>query len=145
MAATTSALPGSGYPERAEAREGKLERLMTAVRYLTGKAGTAGKRLARIEAATDAAARGLEGLTDEQLLGRAAELRQRLRRAGFRDLALAGASFALVREAARRNVGQRHFGVQLIGGWAMLNGMLAEMETGEGKTLTATLTAATAA
>ncbi|MGA7986636.1 MAG: preprotein translocase subunit SecA, partial [Burkholderiales bacterium] len=55
------------------------------------------------------------------------------------------ACFALVREAARRNVGQRHFDVQLIGGWAMLNGMLAEMETGEGKTLTATLTAATAA
>jgi preprotein translocase subunit SecA len=50
-----------------------------------------------------------------------------------------------VREAAARSVGLRHFDVQLVGGWAMLNGMLAEMETGEGKTLAATLAAATAA
>ena len=145
MAASSSALPGTGYPERTEARESKLERLVTSARFLTGGASTAQSRLARIVGATDAAAAGLEALTDQQLLGRAADLRARLRRAGFGDLALAGASFALVREAARRNVGQRHFDVQLIGGWAMLNGMLAEMETGEGKTLTATLTAATAA
>ena len=145
MAATSSALEASGYPERAEAREGRLERLMTAVRYVTGGASTGRNRLARIVAATDAAAKGLEGLADAQLLARAAELRARLRRAGFRDLALAGQSFALVREAAGRSVGQRHFDVQLIGAWAMLNGMLAEMDTGEGKTITATLTAATAA
>jgi preprotein translocase subunit SecA len=145
MAATSTALGASGYPERAEAREGRLERLMSAVRYVTGGASTARNRLARIVAATDAAAKGLEGLTDAQLFACAAELRERLRRAGFRDLALAGQSFALVREAAGRSVGQRHFDVQLIGGWAMLNGMLAEMDTGEGKTITATLTAATAA
>jgi preprotein translocase subunit SecA len=50
-----------------------------------------------------------------------------------------------VREASVRAIGLRHFDVQLIGGWAMLRGMVAEMDTGEGKTLTATLAAATAA
>ncbi len=145
MAAGLSALRGTGYPERPEARLGRLERLMGAARYFTGWASSGVRRLARIVAATEAAAAGLEALTDQQLLERAAELRPRLRRAGFRDLALAAECFALVREAAGRSVGQRHFDVQLIGGWAMLNGMLAEMETGEGKTITATLTAATAA
>ncbi len=54
-------------------------------------------------------------------------------------------TFALVREQAGRYLGMRHHKSQLIGGWVMLNGMVAEMETGEGKTLTATLTACTAA
>ena len=145
MVASSSAALGAGYPERAELREGRLDRLVSALRYFTGGAGTGRKQLARIVAATDAAAAGLEALSDAQLAERAAELRPRLRRAGFRELALAAECFALVREAATRTIGQRHFDVQLIGGWAMLNGMLAEMETGEGKTITATLTAATAA
>ena len=144
-AASSSALRGTGYPERGETRDSKLERLVIAARYFVGGASTGKNRLARIVAATNAAAAGLESVPDQQLLQRAAGLRERLRRAGFRDLAMAGECFALVREAATRSIGQRHFDVQLIGGWAMLNGMLAEMETGEGKTITATLTAATAA
>jgi len=54
-------------------------------------------------------------------------------------------AFALIREAARRTIGMSHFAVQLQGGWVLLHGMVAEMETGEGKTLTATLPACTAA
>lgn len=54
-------------------------------------------------------------------------------------------SFALIREQADRCLGMRHHDVQLIGGWVMFCGMVAEMETGEGKTLTATLPACTAA
>ena len=54
-------------------------------------------------------------------------------------------AFALVRETAGQLIGMRHFDVQLKGGWIMLNGMVAEMNTGEGKTLTATLPACTAA
>src|SRR5678815_4509818 len=50
-----------------------------------------------------------------------------------------------IREAATRTIGQRHFDVQLLGGRVLLQGLIAEMETGEGKTLTATLPAATAA
>ena len=63
---------------------------------------------------------------------------------GFRD-ELVALSFALVSEFASRRLGMRHHDVQLYGGRVMLNGMIAEMETGEGKTLTATLPAATAA
>ena len=74
----------------------------------------------------------------------AAELRLALRRDGF-TVALVGKSFALVREVAGRTVGMRHFDSQIRGGWIILNGMIAEMETGEGKTLTATLPACTAA
>jgi preprotein translocase subunit SecA len=139
------ALGGSGYPERDEPRASKLERAMAAARYFTGRGGVGHKRLARIVAATDAAAAGLDGLGDGALLARAAQLRVQLRRSGLDDLQLAAACFALVREAAARSIGQRHFAVQLIGGWAMLRGMLAEMETGEGKTLAATLAASTAA
>jgi preprotein translocase subunit SecA len=58
---------------------------------------------------------------------------------------LVARSFALIRELAGRRLGMRHFDVQLLGGWAMVRGKIAEMETGEGKTLTATLPAATAA
>ena len=48
-------------------------------------------------------------------------------------------AFALGREASRRNTGQRHYDVQLIGGMVLHDGAIAEMKTGEGKTLTATL------
>jgi preprotein translocase subunit SecA len=143
MAVTSPALSGSFYPERGEVREGKLERFVTASRYLVGGAGR--NQLARIVAATDAAAAGLAGLEDGVLLARAQEFRTLLSRSGWADLQRVGACFALVREAAARSIGQRHFAVQLIGGWAMLRGMLAEMETGEGKTLAATLAASTAA
>jgi preprotein translocase subunit SecA len=143
--ASSSVLVGAAYPERHEPREGKLDRLLTAARYFTGRFSLGAKRLELIVAATDRAAAGLELLADQALLSRAAQLRQRLRREGFGSIDLAAQSFALVREAAARTIGQRHFDVQLIGAWAMLNGMLAEMETGEGKTITATLAAATAA
>jgi preprotein translocase subunit SecA len=67
-----------------------------------------------------------------------------MRQQGFSDKLLAR-SFAAVREASRRTLGMRHHDVQLIGGWTLLQGMIAEMHTGEGKTLVATLAACTAA
>ena len=57
----------------------------------------------------------------------------------------AGEAFALIREAASRVLGKRHYNVQILGAWAMLRGQIAEMRTGEGKTLCATLAVATAA
>jgi preprotein translocase subunit SecA len=141
--AAAGALAGSGYPERDELRLGGLDRLVASARFFTGRPGW--RRLARIVEATESAAAGLADASSQELLAQAAALRTRLRRSGFAELPLAARGFALVREAATRTVGQRHFDVQLLGGWAMLNGMLAEMETGEGKTLTATLAAATAA
>jgi preprotein translocase subunit SecA len=145
MTAAASVLAGSPYPERDEPREGKLERLLTALRYFTGSARTGRARLGLIVEATRAAGEAITSSSDDELRARAAALRSRLRLDGYADPALAGEAFALIRETASRVIGQRHFDVQLIGGWAMLNGMVSEMETGEGKTLTATLAAATAA
>jgi preprotein translocase subunit SecA len=84
------------------------------------------------------------GLSEAALRELARELKLQLRREGLSDELVAQA-FALVRETAGRLLGMRHFDVQLKGGWIMLNGMIAEMNTGEGKTLTATLPACTAA
>jgi preprotein translocase subunit SecA len=85
------------------------------------------------------------GLDGKQLQARTDELRYRLRQAGLSSDRLLIDAFALVRETAQRTLQMRHFDVQLAGGWAMLHGMIAEMETGEGKTLTATLPACAAA
>ncbi|WP_454692145.1 preprotein translocase subunit SecA [Achromobacter aloeverae] len=80
----------------------------------------------------------------EQLREKAAAAAYDLRCQGI-TAATAARAFALVREAARQTLGKTHFDVQVLGGWVMLQGMVAEMHTGEGKTLTATLPAATAA
>ncbi|MGI8428887.1 MAG: preprotein translocase subunit SecA [Solirubrobacteraceae bacterium] len=76
--------------------------------------------------------------SEEELGETAAELRERARNGESLDELLAEC-FALVREAGRRSMGMRHFDVQLIGGMVLHHGSIAEMKTGEGKTLTATL------
>ncbi len=80
----------------------------------------------------------LEKLSDEALRARTAEFRQRLAEGAELDDLLVEA-FATVREAAKRTLGQRHFDVQLMGGIVLHRGMIAEMKTGEGKTLVSTL------
>ena len=84
------------------------------------------------------------GLALDALQRAAADLSYRLKTSRLAR-PVVGETFALISEVAERMLGFRHFDVQLVGGWAMLNGMVAEMETGEGKTLTATLPASTAA
>src|SRR3954465_1072204 len=81
-----------------------------------------------------------ETSTDDELKERAQELKEEARGGASLDELLPEA-FALTREAARRTLGQRHFDVQLIGGMVLHDGSIAEMRTGEGKTLTATLPA----
>src|SRR5919106_911384 len=80
----------------------------------------------------------MELLEDSELREEADELRERARNGESLEDLLPEA-FALCREAARRSIGQRHFDVQLIGGMVLNDGSIAEMKTGEGKTLTATL------
>ena len=80
----------------------------------------------------------IQALTDEQLRGKTAEFRERLDKGETLD-ALLPEAFAVVREASRRVLGMRHFDVQLIGGMVLNDGKIAEMRTGEGKTLVATL------
>ncbi len=77
-------------------------------------------------------------LTDKELKEKTAEFKERLSKGATLDEILPEA-FALVREAAKRTIGQRHFDVQLIGGMVLHQGKIAEMKTGEGKTLVATL------
>src|SRR6201994_3369580 len=80
----------------------------------------------------------LTALSDEALKARTAEFRKQLAEGKTLDDLLVPA-FATVREAAKRTLGQRHFDVQLIGGMVLHEGDIAEMKTGEGKTLVATL------
>jgi preprotein translocase subunit SecA len=80
----------------------------------------------------------VEGLSDEALMARTAAFREQIAAGKSLDDLLAPA-FATVREAARRALGQRHFDVQMIGGMVLHEGRIAEMKTGEGKTLVATL------
>src|SRR3954467_5999672 len=77
-------------------------------------------------------------LSDEALKARTAEFRKQLEEGKSLDERVVPA-FATVREAAKRTLGQRHFDVQLIGGMVLHEGDIAEMKTGEGKTLVATL------
>ncbi|MDE1515168.1 preprotein translocase subunit SecA [Vibrio sp. dsl-7] len=81
-----------------------------------------------------------EALSDEELKAKTVEFRQRLEQGENLDQLLPEA-FATVREASKRVFGMRHFDVQLIGGMVLDGGQIAEMRTGEGKTLTATLAA----
>jgi preprotein translocase subunit SecA len=134
------------YPERGEiAQDEWLDRLGVAV---TGRISRyARSRPSRIHSIVDrvhrAAAR-YAGLSPDRLREAASELKRELRRQGLRDEPVAQA-FALVRETAEQILGMRHFDEQLIGGWILINGMVAEMHTGEGKTLMASLPACTAA
>ena len=80
----------------------------------------------------------LSALSDAELRARTAEFKRRLAEGEDLDDLLVPA-FATVREAAKRTLGQRHFDVQLIGGMVLHEGKIAEMKTGEGKTLVATL------
>ena len=82
----------------------------------------------------------LEPLSDHDLVGRTGLFRERLENGEPLDDLLPEA-FATVREAAKRTLGQRHFDVQLVGGMVLHQGKIAEMKTGEGKTLVATLAA----
>lgn len=138
-------MQGLAYPERQMPVTGKLDRwahtaltpVMRRLRAATIRRGTWIRQVTL--AGADCAS-----LRPEGIRGRARDLRASLTRAGFQP-ELAAQAFALVREAASRTVGMRHFDVQLLGGWILLTGRVAEMETGEGKTLTATLPACTAA
>ena len=80
----------------------------------------------------------MEALSDEALKGKTEEFRKRLADGATLDSLLEEA-FAVVREGARRALGMRHFDVQLMGGMVLHSGNIAEMRTGEGKTLVATL------
>lgn len=133
------------YPQREDLRDGWLDRAAASLggfirQRAFGRSPGRGDFLSLV---------GVEGLrlaemTDKEVRECIPELRRRLYSEGFEE-ALVARSFAIVREISGRRLGMRPFDVQLLGGRVMLDGKIAEMETGEGKTLTATLPACTAA
>jgi preprotein translocase subunit SecA len=133
------------YAERADAQPGWHDRL---AEYLAGVTlwplrdivAQPAKKLLRIVELADAYEPALRVAPDEEILARARGLKVRFRREGFLP-ELVAECFALVREAGSRTIGQRHYGTQLMAGWALLQGRLVEMATGEGKTIAATLPA----
>src|SRR2546421_6379938 len=98
------------------------------------------KKLRPVVAQVNAFEPSLKQLNDEQLRAKTVEFRERVAK-GETLTDLLPEAFAVVREAGRRVLNMRHFDVQLIGGTFLHNGTIAEMKTGEGKTLVATLPA----
>jgi preprotein translocase subunit SecA len=134
------------YPEQAERADGWRERVEAAVTAwpMSILPRLAYPRVARLVRVVNQLEPTLRKLDEAALCAKSDELRIALRNVGRHDQVVAEA-FALVREAARRELGLRHYDVQLRGGFALLQGKVAEMNTGEGKTLAATLAACTAA
>ena len=144
-AASADILGYGFYPERIEKRENWLERTLRHPAMWIGRDIDHGsRRFKMLVRDVEACAREYDTLDLDGVARAAAALRPLLKRDGFTD-ALVARAFALIRATAQLTLGKRHYDVQLAGGWVLLSGRVAEMETGEGKTLTATLAAATAA
>ena len=148
MAKSPPLRPGvilGAYPERDAPATERFEQLvdqsMGTLRRLVRRGPGRYDRIVRRIGSEEEA---LRATVDAGLEEAVRDVRRRLRAEGLSNAACIRA-FALIREQADRVLGMRPYDVQLLGGWVMLQGMVAEMQTGEGKTLTATLPAATAA
>jgi preprotein translocase subunit SecA len=142
---TADLAPARPYAERSEAQPGWHDRaaqflVEAGLRPLWHRLRDPARALGEILPMVEAHEARLRASDDGALAGFAKTLRTRFRRHGFTP-ELAGECFALVREAAARTVGKRHFASQILAGWALLQGRLVEMQTGEGKTFAATLAA----
>ena len=149
LAADDELATGKPYAERMEPSPSALDRIAAflaaaTIRPLRGlvRKPSASLRMIGREAARHEAV--LRAATDAELAALAAGMRTRLRHRGFVP-ELVGECFGLISEAASRTLGMRHYEVQMMAGWGLLQGKLVEMATGEGKTFAAALPAATVA
>lgn len=131
-------------PEQPDRIEGRLEVLVQRFIGQAGKLFNGRRSINQLVNAIEAKGASFAALDDATLLHHLAEMRTQLYAEGLTAQPLV-VVFALIRELGRRTLGMYHYPSQLTGGLVMLQGRIAEMETGEGKTLTATLAAATAA
>jgi preprotein translocase subunit SecA len=131
------------YPERTEPDQNWLDRVTQATKPFLPRRLTK-PDFQKLIQTIDRHGQSLKALSNSQLNEQRQALGHYLRSEGLRREPVTQ-TFALVREVADRVLSMRHFDVQLMGGWTLLQGQIAEMETGEGKTLTATLPACTAA
>ena len=144
LARQSLATADGAYLERAEVRELAVETWLRAclTRVPTGRlALRRARRFARLVTAREP---HFQAMSDDALRERVRQSSRSLRGDGLGGPALVEV-FAGVREASRRITGMKHHEVQLMGGWTILQGAIAEMQTGEGKTLVATLAATAAA
>ncbi len=138
--------PPGLYPERMDSEPGKIDEFLSGLKGRWARPTSA----IRVVMARRFAARvlsfesSLANQNETQLLSELATLRGAFSRHGMSE-ANAALAFALVREVCFRRLAKRHYPVQIMGGYTLLNGGLAEMMTGEGKTLTAVLPAVTVA
>ncbi len=133
------------YPEQKEKRPGAVEKAVATLGSIAARwIRPSARRYRLLPKAVAAAQKPLQEMADADLTQAARELSFELHRKKLSPEQVAR-SFALVRESASRLLGMVHREVQLIGGAVLLDGRVAEMETGEGKTLTATLAASTLA
>ncbi|MCP5008305.1 MAG: preprotein translocase subunit SecA [Planctomycetes bacterium] len=133
------------YPERRASSESKLDNIITDVlgkiiNPIKTRPGSFYTIVDRVNALQDR----YKYVNENEFKTHADNIRQDIRNKGM-DIDMVAHVFALVREVSGVKLNMRHYNSQLIGGWVLLNGMIAEMETGEGKTLTATLPACAAA
>ena len=148
MSSTSVLRPGIAlgpYPQREDLRDSWLDRAAAGLggfirQRVYGRSPGRAEFLAQV----NAEGKQLDGLSDKQIKEGLPELRRRLYSEGLQE-PLVARTFAVVREICARRLGLRPFDVQLLGARVMLEGKIAEMETGEGKTLTATLPACAAA
>ncbi len=145
---TACQLPPADYrhrPERKLLKSGWLDRLQA---RLVGQIERHPMRLSirqkRFISDLKQLVGGYEKTPDEELVSKARELGLQARHLGFSDR-LVAQLFGITREMSGRTLGMKHFDCQLIGGWILLQGRVAEMKTGEGKTLTAVLPVISAA
>ena len=133
------------YPSKKLQEKGKIEELLGSSTLLSRRPEAARKKHWKTFTARVAAMdKPLSKLSDRGLDSWILDVKKKLRHKGLTEEVTARA-FATIREVAGRQLGMKHFDSQLIGGWVMMQGMIAEMQTGEGKTLTATLPAGCAA
>jgi preprotein translocase subunit SecA len=132
------------YLERRDRDDSAAEEWLRALFAKLPYLRTHRSRIGRLLATANQAEAHLQTLNPAELLSHFKASGRDMHQAGFTDEALAH-SMAIVREACQRSLGMRHHDVQLIGGWALLQGWVAEMATGEGKTLVAALSASAAA
>jgi len=132
-------------PERPDEKSGILDamgrKIITSVSSHFKRRSSRGKKFLR---KVDYYGKGFGNLDVKELSAKAEELKPLLYKDGLSEENTAR-SFAIIRELSFKILGLRHFRTQVTGGKILLDGMVAEMETGEGKTLTATLAAGTAA
>ena len=133
------------YPYRKEQEKGKLEEFLAGINVFSSKPEAARKKhWKKFTQRVHAIDKPLSKMSERGLDSWILDIKRKLRSKGLSEEITARA-FATIREVAGRQLGMKHFDSQLIGGWVMLQGMIAEMQTGEGKTLTATLPASCAA